>query len=106
MTNFVASVVQNLRIDSNNDPSPVSRVGVVTYGITAQIQFQLDAYDSMAKLLQAINVPFAADPQANLAQAIRFVSINTAHYLITSFICLKLFINFRLIIGKMTFIKA
>ena len=71
-TNFVARIVQNLRIGDNSFDPMVSRVGILTFGSTAEMQFPLNKYSDMKKLLQATNVPYAAESTTNLAQAISY----------------------------------
>lgn len=73
-TDFVARIVQNLRIGDTNLALPVSQVGILTFGTTVQMQFPLNQYKDMKKLLQAINVPYAAESNTDLAQAIRSAS--------------------------------
>lgn len=74
-TNFVARIVQNLRLSGGNSFDPmVSQVGILTFGTTVQMQFPLNQYNDMKKLLQATNVPYTAESSTNLAQAIRSAS--------------------------------
>jgi uncharacterized protein YegL len=74
MLNFVAMIVQSLDIDSSSNGASVSRVGLVTFGDYAQLQFNLNQYTTKSSLLQALNVPYAAG-KTNTADAIRWVSV-------------------------------
>ena len=71
MTSFVGTVIQALDINSAPDGPTISRVGVVTAGVTATVQFQLNTYQTKAQLLQAVNVPYSADATSNIDAAIR-----------------------------------
>jgi von Willebrand factor type A domain len=70
MINFVATVAQLLDIDSSSNGPSISRVGLVTFGDNAQVQFNLNQYSTKSNLLQALNVPYAAG-KSNTADAIR-----------------------------------
>ena len=70
MINFVSTVVQSLDIDSSSNGPSISRVGLITFGDYAQIQFNLNAFSTKSNLLQALNVPYAAG-KTNTADAIR-----------------------------------
>ena len=71
MTSFVGTVIQALDIDSASDGPTISRVGVLTAGVTATVQFQLNTYQSKAQLLQAVNVRYPGDATSNADAAIR-----------------------------------
>jgi hypothetical protein len=66
-------IIQSLDIDSSSNGPSISRVGLITFGDYAQIQFNLNQYTTKSSLLQALSVPYAAG-KTNTADAIRLVS--------------------------------
>lgn len=79
LVTFVANIVQNLRLEDNSADPMVSRVGILTFGATAQVQFHLNKYKDKTTLLQAINFPYKGDINTNLAEAIRSASQSVFH---------------------------
>jgi len=70
MLSFVSMVVQSLDIDSSSNGPSISRVGLITFGNTAKVQFNLKDYTTKAGVLQALNVPYTAGT-TNTGSAIR-----------------------------------
>jgi len=58
VTRFVAELVEMLDVEGPSNSPMVSRVGLVTFGDSASVQFHLDRYGNKEHVLHAINVRY------------------------------------------------
>lgn len=55
ITQFIATVVDSLDIDSSANGPTVSRVGLITYGTSANVVFGFQSFTQLSTISQNIN---------------------------------------------------
>lgn len=60
VTQFVAELVEMMDVNGPPDSPLVSRVGLITFGDSAAVQFHLDRYSSRHDIQHAVNVRYRA----------------------------------------------
>ena len=70
MTEFLELLINSLDVEGNDTDPTVSRIGMLTYSDSANIEFYLNTYSERTHILQAINVRYSGGT-TNEADALR-----------------------------------
>jgi len=68
---FLELLINALYVEGNDTDPSLSRIGLVTFSDSANIEFQLNTYSKRTELLQAINIQYVGGT-TNTPDAIRY----------------------------------
>jgi len=78
MVSFLGLLINSLYVEGNDSDPSVSRIGLVSFSDSANMEFHLNTYRERTDLLQAINVQYVGGT-TNTSDAIRYTCSRYFH---------------------------